>query len=78
MEQPWQAGRQISRPNTEQNEGAPPGEWKKMRYGHGVLGVHVDDLFGGCDLRFRNAVDWLKQELMSGWLKPAADWEAEF
>ena len=43
-----------------------PCEWAQRRKIHGVLGVHVDDLLGGGDMKFRKAIEWLKKELEFG------------
>ena len=40
--------------------------WKRQRNVQGVLGVHVDDLVGGRDLTFKQAVQWLRTELELG------------
>ena len=40
--------------------------WKRQRNFQGVLEVHVDDLVGGRNLTFQNAVQWLRTRLEFG------------
>ena len=46
--------------------GLPRPPWKQRRYIHGILGVHVDDLIGGGDEKWRRAIEWIKKELEFG------------